>query len=387
MDDLVAPLDAQVAPSRPDKPVAVEIRTENYVLEHYEGDGVLWITFDHAGLPKHRADRRLGWAVPALTALGHSVLAVKAWRPDWFLGPDLAEFFRRPRFEAIRAGKRRVVLYGLSMGGFGALCYSTLVPGSTVVAISPQTTLHPGRVPWERRFDYARNEPWDGPFGDVDLLTPAHAEAYVIYSPRHRYDGLHIERISRFQPLTLLPLLGNAHVPGAMLQESGILKSIVRAVSAGAFSAEAFRAMESDLERSAAWHYYCGCDAENAAQRDASFARCLELAPAIRRDFYLQRIASARLRAAGKERDRGAAHDACRILRGLPGWDGSAQLKLVAARGLLRAGDASAARALVGEITARHPEGHPKLPQIMAEVERLEAAAAGVEGGARGPAE
>lgn len=349
----------------------------NYLIEYHRGDDVLWITFDHAGLPKHPANRRQGWGVPALTGAGHSVLAVKAWRTDWFLGPDMAAFFREPIFAAVRAGKTRVVLYGLSMGGFAAMAYSTLIPGSTVVAISPQTTLHPQRVPWERRFDYALGEDWDGPFGDIATLRPAHSQAFVLYSPGNRYDGQHVERIPGFQPLTRLPLPGNAHVPGGMMQESGILKRIVHAVSSGRFSAEMFARMQGLLERSAAYHFYAGSETKDPSEREDHFARCLKLASSERYDFYVQRIASKRLWLAVKTADLEAAHAACHALRSVPAWNDSVSLKVMAARSMARLGDSATARELITEIEAQHPEGHPKLPQILAMCDYIEAEAGG----------
>ena len=352
------------------------IDTGNYVLEHYPGNDVLWITFDHAGLPEKIAvEERFGWAAPELIRHGWTVLAVKARKRDWFLKPDMAEFFRSDRFREIAEGKRKIILYGLSMGGFAALAFSTLIPGSVVFAISPQTTLHPQKVPWEKRFDYALGEDWDGPFADIATLTPAHAEAYILYSPLNKFDGPHVERISGFQPTTLLGLHGNAHVPAGMLKESGVLKKIVLALADGSFSEAFFDSLQDDLEASAAYHYYLGWETEDPAEREAALEKCLELAGELRYDFYRQRVAGLRLRLAAVEKDRTAAIAAYRELRECPGWDVSHKLKMLSARKLLRAGEFPTAREVITEIQQKHDAGHPKLIQLVERCEEAEQAA------------
>ena len=352
------------------------IDTGNYVLEHYPGDDVLWITFDHAGLPeKIEIEARFGWAAPELIRHGWTVLAVKARKRDWFLKPDMAAFFRSDRFREIAEGKRKIILYGLSMGAFAALGYSTLIPGSIVFAISPQTTLHPEKVPWEKRFDYALDEDWDSAFADIATLTPAHAEAYILYSPLNKFDGPHVERISAFQPTTLLGLRGNAHVPGGMLKESGVLKKIVQALADGSFSEAYFDSLQDDLEASAAYHYYLAWESEDPDEREAALKKCLELAGEIRYDFYRQRVAGLRLRLAAKDKNRPAAIAACEELRECTGWEITHKLKLMTARMLLRAGEHPTAREVITEIQQKHDAAHPKLLELVERCEQAEQAA------------
>ena len=352
------------------------IDTGNYLLEHYPGNDILWITFDHAGLPEKIAvEERIGWAAPELIRYGWTVLAVKARKRDWFLKEDMARFFRSNQFRKIAEGKTRIILYGLSMGGFAALGYSTMIPGSTVFAISPQTTLHPKKVPWEKRFSYAMGENWDGPFADIATLDPAHGEAFVLYSPLNKFDGPHVDRIHDFQPLTLLGLRGNAHVPGGMLKESGVLKKIVQALADGTFSEDYFASLQDDLEASAAYHYYVGWESEDPEEREASLNKCLELAGDLRFDFYRQRVAGLRLRRAAEEKDSVAAIVAYHSLRLCNAWDASPKLKIMTARMLLRAGETAAAREVITEIQEKHIEGHPKLLQLIERCDEQEAEA------------
>lgn len=340
------------------------VQLKHYVLDWVPGNEVLWITFDHAGLPKHRAEGRIGWGIQELAKHGWSVLAIKAREPDWFLKPDLAEFFRGPSFSKLIKSKKRVILYGLSMGGFGAFVYSTMVPGSVVLAISPQSTLDPAKVPWEKRFDYALGEDWTGPIGDVNTLTPAHAEAYVLYCPGNKFDGPHMDRLDRFGPITYLPLDGNTHTPGGLLMEGGFLKALVAEVAKGPIDESIFDLLEEELKSSAAYHFFRGSEETDQARRDDAFARCLELAPANRLQFYMQRIAGFQMRCASKDGDATRTHRHYMELRKCEAWRESVTLKLMAARYLLRVQAVDTAAKLLKEIRHFHPEGHRKLPDV-----------------------
>ncbi|MFK7942125.1 MAG: hypothetical protein AB8B85_04300 [Paracoccaceae bacterium] len=355
--------------STPLRPSAIHL--ENYLLDYLPGDHTLWITFDHAGLPKHAAEGRLGWGLQELSRNGWSVLSVKARAADWFLKPDLAAFFASAEFARIAEGKTRIVLYGLSMGGFGALAYSTMIPGSVALAISPQSTLDPAKVPWEKRFDYALGEDWTGPLGDLNTLSPAHAEAYIIYSPDNKFDGPHIARLDRFGPLTLLPLAGNAHTPGGVLTEGGFLKSLIAAVAAGPIDASIFEDLAETLESSAAYHYFQGWENPDPEARNACFQRCLELAASEKQQYYRQRIAGCLMRSAAKERDQVGAMRQYKDLRKCAAWRGSISLKLMAARYLMRVEALEPARSLLTEIKKRHPEGHRKLADLEHHLDKM----------------
>ncbi|MEM7743457.1 MAG: hypothetical protein AAF409_07075 [Pseudomonadota bacterium] len=350
-----------------------EIALENYLIEIHPGDDTLWITFDHTSLSNDTAEGRSGWAAAELVKHGWSVLAVKAHADDWYLKPDIAAFFQSARFAELRAGKRRVILCGLSMGGFGALACSTLVPGSVVLAISPQTTLDPEKVPWETRFDYVLGEDWTGPWGDIEDLAPAHSEAYVLYSPLDTFDGSHVDRLNAFGPITPLRLLGDAHLPGGVLTDTALFKDIVQAIGAGPMTQAEFDALCDNHGDSAAYHYDLAQVATDQATRDAALDRCVALAVPEQRDFYAQRAASLRMRTAAQDQDLVGALVALDDLRECKAWPHKVTLKLMALRFLLRVEAHEDAELVLEEINQDHPQGHPKLADLARRIERLEA--------------
>ena len=65
------------------------------------------------------------------------------------------------RKSRIRARTLAVLLLmlGATMGGYAALAFAPLVPGARVLAVAPQSTLAPGRVPGETRWKWTASRP------------------------------------------------------------------------------------------------------------------------------------------------------------------------------------------------------------------------------------
>ncbi|MEO6299859.1 MAG: glycosyltransferase 61 family protein, partial [Paracoccaceae bacterium] len=91
----------------------------------------------------------------------------------------------------------RIVFTGASMGGFAALVYSTLVPGSTVLAFSPQSSLARSLVPFDKRYHYSQKAwDWGNPeHRDGAAATERAAEIFLVYDPFVPEDKKHAARI------------------------------------------------------------------------------------------------------------------------------------------------------------------------------------------------
>jgi hypothetical protein len=102
-----------------------------------------------------------------------------------------------------RCGARRLVMLGNSMGGFGALLFSVLVPETdAVLAFAPQTVIIPEIV---RTFGDLR---WIGiwrelpafPFGDLAALPPPRADVTLIYDHCQPSERAHVKRLVKVWP-------------------------------------------------------------------------------------------------------------------------------------------------------------------------------------------
>ena len=88
--------------------------------------------------------------------MGCSVLGVMCRSRNWFRDVSVHDGFERLRDSGFFDQFDDVLFYGASQGGFGALTYSRCAPGSSVLAIAPQTTLDRRVLPNEDRWGWTR---------------------------------------------------------------------------------------------------------------------------------------------------------------------------------------------------------------------------------------
>lgn len=164
----------------------------------FEGRGdVLIVSFDNLatideGWP------RAPWMDWRLATLGYSVLGVQSHAKDWFRAPTAPELLKRLSDLGFFARFRRVVLMGASMGAFAALNYAPLIPGSTVLAFSPQSTMNTVIAPFEKRFPFSvRKSNWEGmPFLDAAAAIPYIHHVVMLYDPFVPEDKAHAARMA-----------------------------------------------------------------------------------------------------------------------------------------------------------------------------------------------
>ena len=121
---------------------------------------VLVVSFDNLAEAGGRHLAREPWAGKFIADNGWSHLSIFAHGPTWFRDATLIERLENLRNSDFFKRFRKVVFCGTSMGGFAALTFARLSPGSTVIAFSPQSTLAAELVPWEVRFRKGRGQDW-----------------------------------------------------------------------------------------------------------------------------------------------------------------------------------------------------------------------------------
>lgn len=140
---------------------------------------------------------RMPWMHWRIAQLGYSNLGVQSFAKDWFRLTDAADLLARLQKSGFFDQFERVVLIGASMGGFAALNYAQLIPNSTVLAFSAQSTMSQTITPFERRFPFAvRKSNWvDEPYLDASLAVPHLRNAFLFYDPRVPEDAAHAKRM------------------------------------------------------------------------------------------------------------------------------------------------------------------------------------------------
>lgn len=152
------------------------------------GSSQLLVTFDNLAEAGGRQFDRDAWAAKFISDNGWNHLGVMASGPTWFRDQDLIDFLEGLKSRGFFSEFQRVALAGASMGGFGAMTFASLSPGSIVIAFSPQITLDSEIVPWEKRFKNGRKQNWALPYSDAREGLQSAAKIFAIYDPFQVHD-------------------------------------------------------------------------------------------------------------------------------------------------------------------------------------------------------
>lgn len=190
------------------------------------GTGQLVVSFDNLHQAGDTRFAREPWAQKFCADKGYSHLGIYAQTASWFRDAQVIAELEALRDSGFFAGFDHVAFVGTSMGAFGALTFSSLAPGSTVVAFSPQTTLDAQAVPWENRFAKGRAADWTLPYSDAAQQTAQAKRVYLIYDPFHIRDRKHVARLEGAN-LTHLKGFGLGHKSALLLNRMGVLKDVM----------------------------------------------------------------------------------------------------------------------------------------------------------------
>lgn len=219
------------------------IETQNYFIEGFifNGSGSIFITFEHAGGPMERPRKyREGWGSGFLRSLEIDHVSVKPKIKDWYTKGDLPAALKKLR--PLLSSYREVVTYGCSMGGFAALTFADLIGATTVMAISPQSTLDPRKTPWDTRFPASLKCDFTGSFGDAVGKSLKAKRVLVAVDRYFAIDMRHLTRINA-ENVTVLHMPFMGHTIAVNMQRLGLLSYMVKSVSNGSFNKTEFQAL------------------------------------------------------------------------------------------------------------------------------------------------
>ena len=187
----------------------------------------LYVSFDNlSNVNDDRVDRA-PWGYKFAQENGLSHLGIMAHVSDWYRDADLIRRMQRLADDGFFDGYKRVVFAGVSMGGYAALAFASLVPGAHVVAINPQSTLDPDLVPWETRYENGRRQDWTLPLGDTAALTADLGRVNIFYDPYFPLDKLHVERFEG-DNIRVFNCWFSNHKTAVFLRKIGALKPVMQ---------------------------------------------------------------------------------------------------------------------------------------------------------------
>ncbi|GAA6161059.1 hypothetical protein NBRC116589_32330 [Ruegeria sp. HU-ET01832] len=212
------------------------------ILFHQRSASQLVISFDNIANANDLSFAREPWGWKFFRDEGWSHMGVFARSKAWYRDPEIISYFQGKAAEGFFGRFDKVVFAGASMGGFGALTFSALVPGATVIAFNPQTSLDERLVPWETRYRFGQVQDWDLPLGDAAQTVLSAGRAYVFYDPFFDLDRRQVERLQGDNVFLLKTWFSN-HFAAPMLRKLDILKPVMLGAMDGSLEPAAFYKM------------------------------------------------------------------------------------------------------------------------------------------------
>lgn len=136
---------------------------------------------------------------------GFTHLALQSRDNDWYINPETETFAACLRDFAADFGPRTA--FGFSMGGYGALRFSHDLGLDQLIAVSPQVSIAPEVVPYDRRFRLEAAG-FDTRLGDLTRHARPALQGVVLYDPFRRADRINAAMIARLFPRLALCRLG-----------------------------------------------------------------------------------------------------------------------------------------------------------------------------------
>lgn len=177
----------------------------------------LMVTFDFRQVGK--TDFAPANVSASFAKAGFAQLSIKTRANDWFINPDtraldsaLADL--AAHFEEVRC-------LGYSMGGYGAFRFARALRARSVVAVSPQVSIHPDEVPFDRRYR-TESQGFDLAAGSLSERGLSGLEGLVIYDPFVSADRVHAKMLSALFPRLDFARLGfGGHPATRVLRPTG----------------------------------------------------------------------------------------------------------------------------------------------------------------------
>ena len=197
-------------------------------------DATHWvITFDNYGIG-HGFDRQ-GFGENFLHKIGISAIHVMGRREDWYQYSEMEEVLAAVRGRV--HGATRVMTYGSSMGGYAAIRFAQRCGAQTALALSPQYSIDPQKVPFDQR--------WAGDARRIRFLD--HIDGPISFSGRvivaydsQSQDALHVRRIKEDISVDEIRAPFSGHPVATFLGEIDILKDIVKGTLIGSVDTRLF---------------------------------------------------------------------------------------------------------------------------------------------------
>ncbi|WP_291732525.1 alpha/beta hydrolase [Leisingera sp. F5] len=156
--------------------------------------------------------------VKNMTQHGYAHLHIQPRNNDWYVNSETQALSRS--LKDLTKGYKDVSAMGFSMGGYGALRFSSALRLNRLIAVSPQYTIAQGVVPHDRRRKEAAA--FDDALGDLVRFGRHGVRGMVLFDPFRKMDlnhALYIQAV--FPNLQLCRLSCGGHPASQVIREGG----------------------------------------------------------------------------------------------------------------------------------------------------------------------
>lgn len=190
------------------------------------------------------------WGDRFFERLGVTAIGVMTPRPNWYPKADMEGVLSAIRTEA--AG-RKIVTYGHSQGGYGALKFSGALGASAALALCPQWSINPRDVgEFDTRF--IEHHVPDKQAGEAIVSTDVGQNAFVLYDPKHALDTANVERIGAAASINKVPIPYSEHEVIRVFTEARCAAELLQLVILGDASVRAIRQLARCARRQSSTH-------------------------------------------------------------------------------------------------------------------------------------
>lgn len=247
------------------------------------GTDDVFVTFNELGLI--RAGDRF-WGDGFFEKCGIAAVGVVTDRPNWYPEADMLD-----ALEAIRrtVAGRRVITYGHSQGGYGALRFSRPLGAVASIAFCPQVSIDPADIaPHDRRFE-SYFQPGSGGgrrLSAADLC----AANYVFYDSLETSDSLHASMIAALGNVVRVTAPFTGHDTIRIITQSSAARLMIESFRGGALPDQAMlRAMLRRARRDSPvyWRHRAIALLHNLPRFAKSFMRTVQHMPPANRKVFV----------------------------------------------------------------------------------------------------
>ncbi len=220
---------------------------ERLRLYHFRSGGSkLIVSFDF------RQTERTGFNPPdpskTFAEAGFDQLSLRVSRNDWFINPEteVAEIL----MAEIASNYGAVQMIGYSMGGYGVFRFAKKVGARSILAISPQFSIHPGVVPFEKRYHEDAGE-FDPALGDLSSRALPDLRGVMLVDTLRPRDLQHARMLQSLYPkVHIARLMGGGHPATEVMAKAGVASIITREAVKYPPSLAALTGMHRSVRRS-----------------------------------------------------------------------------------------------------------------------------------------